>query len=76
MFRSSVQLSEQVQAAKGERHDTGQRAGRPEGSVARRSAAGLDPLAAQRPPSGRYPASLTAKPNYYRYFLDLSIETA
>jgi hypothetical protein len=36
----------------------------------------FDPLAAQRPPSSRYRVSLTAELNYYRYFLDLSIETA
>jgi hypothetical protein len=36
----------------------------------------FDPFAAQRPPSSRYPAPPIAEPNYYRYFLDLSIETA
>jgi hypothetical protein len=36
----------------------------------------FDPFAAERPPSSRYPAPLTAEPDYYRYFLDLSIETA
>jgi hypothetical protein len=36
----------------------------------------FDPFAAQRPPLSRYPAPLTARLDYYRYFLDLSIETA
>jgi len=37
----------------------------------------FDPLAPQRPSAIKpLPGPLTAKPDYYRYFLDLSIEMA